>query len=152
MVTDQTLLQLRLPVVSVPVSFASVRRSSQRITQPPEARSRTAPTRGERSAADLESGHTLSFFPYGDYVLLRDWTVEVGHPNADPRYRHLEDLGTDDDQVPRRALELPASPRSTRILRDIAAGTYEGNISCNKFHPLALDQADQEPGGPQPSA
>lgn len=98
------------------------------------------------SSVRLDTGHTLSFLPYGDHDLLRNWTVEVSHPSAGPRGRHLEDLGTDDDQVPRRALEFLASPRGIRILRDIAAGNHEGNIARNKFHPLAFDQADQEPG------
>jgi len=88
----------------------------------------------------------LAFVPYGDHTLVRNWAVEVGHPNSGPRGRDLEDLGTDDDQVPRRALEFLASPRGSRILRDIAAGTHEGNIARNPFHPLALDQAGQEPG------
>jgi hypothetical protein len=30
------------------------------------------------------------------------------------------------------ALEFLASPRGTQILRDIAAGTHEGNIARNK--------------------
>jgi len=98
------------------------------------------------STARLDTGHTLAFLPYGDHTLLRNWTVEVSHPNAGPDGRHLEDLGTDDDQVPRRALEFLASPRGTRILRDIAAGNHQGNIALNQFHPLALDQAGQEPG------
>jgi hypothetical protein len=36
------------------------------------------PAPGEESlgsAARLESGHVLSFLPYGDHVLLRNWTV-----------------------------------------------------------------------------
>jgi hypothetical protein len=106
---------------------------------------------GLNSTARLDTGHTLSFLPYGDHVLLRNWTVEVGHPNAGPRGRHLEDLGTDDDQVPQRALEFLASTRGTRILRDIAAGNHEGNIVRNQFHPLALDQAGREPGEPEAS-
>jgi hypothetical protein len=53
--------------------------------------------------------------------------------------------------VPRRVLEFLASPRGTRILRDIAAGNHEGNIARNQFHPLALDQADQAPGEPEAS-
>jgi hypothetical protein len=107
---------------------------------------------GLNSTARLDTGHTLSFFPYGDHHLLHNWTVEVGHPNAGPRGRHLEDLGTDDDKVPQRALEFLASPRGTRILRDIAAGTHEGNIARNKFHPLSLDQADREPAEAEPDA
>jgi hypothetical protein len=54
--------------------------------------------------------------------------------------------------VPRRVLEFLASPRGTRILRDVAAGTHEGNIARNQFHPLALDQAGQEPGEPETTA
>jgi len=54
--------------------------------------------------------------------------------------------------VPQRALEFLASPRGIRILRDIAAGNHEGNIARNQFHPLALDQAGQEPGEPEVSA
>jgi hypothetical protein len=107
---------------------------------------------GLSSTARLDTGHTLSFLPYGDHHLLRNWTVEVSHPNAGPRGRHLEDLGTDDDQVPQRALEFLASPRGTRILRDIAAGAHEGNIARNQFHPLAFDQVGQEPGEPETSA
>ena len=104
------------------------------------------------SAARLESGHVLSFLPYGDHALLLHWTVEVSHPGGGPTGSHMEDLGTDDDQVPRRALEFLASPRGTRILRDMAAGTHEGNIARNQFHPLALDQAGQEPGEPETTA
>ena len=107
---------------------------------------------GLASTVRLDSGHTLSFLPYGDHCLLRNWTVEVSHPHTGPRGRHLEDLGTDDDQVPQRALEFLASPRGIGILRDIAAGNHEGNIARNQFHPLALDQAGQEPGEPEASA
>jgi hypothetical protein len=107
---------------------------------------------GLDSTVRLDSGHTLSFFPYGDHVLLRNWTVEVSHPNAGPRGRHLEDLGTDDDQVPQRVLEFLASPRGIRILRAIAAGSHEGNIARNQFHPLALDQDGQQPGEPEVGA
>jgi hypothetical protein len=49
-------------------------------------------------------------------------------------------------------LEFLASPRGIGILRDIAAGNHEGNIAPNQFHPLALDQAGQEPGEPEASA
>jgi hypothetical protein len=106
------------------------------------------------STVRLDSGHILSFVPYGDHCLLRHWAVEVSHPRAGPRGRHLEDLGTDDDEVPRRALEFLASPCGTGILRDIAAGTHEGNIARSPFHPLALDQAgqEQEPGEPEAGA
>jgi len=104
------------------------------------------------STVGLDTGHTLSFLPYGDHTLLRNWTVEVSHPNAGPRGRHLEDLGTDDGQVPQRTLEFLTSPRGIRILRDIAAGNHEGNIARNQFHPLAFDQAAQEPGEPAASA
>jgi hypothetical protein len=106
---------------------------------------------GLASTVRLDSGHVLSFLPYGDHVLLRNWTVAISHPHAGPRGRHLEDLGTDDDQVPQRALEFLASARGIAILRDIAAGNHEGNLARNQLHPLALDQAGQEPGEPQAS-
>jgi hypothetical protein len=49
-------------------------------------------------------------------------------------------------------LEFLASSRGIGILRDIAAGNHEGNIARNLFHPLALDQAAQEPGKSEDSA
>ncbi len=85
-------------------------------------------------------------------LYLAFWLGTPG-PGDDEGGRHPAVLlRDDDDQVPQRALEFLASLRGTRILRGIAAGTQEGNIARNQFHPLALDQAGQEPGKPETSA
>jgi hypothetical protein len=44
-----------------------------------------------------------------------------------------------------------ALARRTRSSPASTAGTREGNIARDQFHPLAFDQAGQEPGEPEAS-
>jgi hypothetical protein len=101
-------------------------------------------------ATPTGTGHKLGLLPSGGPGHPDSWTLWVTHPNSRGLDGdHFEDLGTRDDLASHRAREFVDSERGMRILREIAAGTHEGNIA--RDDPLAHDQRpDTELDEPEP--